>query len=91
MTLPMTHSYGKLLTTNSKSDDVSMEEMVNKIWELKIKFTRLEENNQSSKGSMKQSLGLKLEQMRGRLLPWCMWCDSFDHSWRKCEAFTKVL
>ena len=88
---PMTYTYGKPLTTNSKGDDVAMEELVKGIRELKIKFARLEENGQSSEGPIRQSFAPKSGQIGGRLPPRCMWCDSFDHSRRECEEFTEAL
>jgi hypothetical protein len=42
--LPMTQTYDKRLTTNSKGDDTTMEEVVKCIRELNIKFAKLEEN-----------------------------------------------
>ena len=89
--LPMTHTYGKPLTTNSKGDDTAMDELVKGIRELKIKFAKLEENGQSLEGPIKQSFGQKSNQLGGRLPPRCMWCDSFDHSRRECEEFTEAL
>ena len=89
--ISMAHTYGKLLTMNSKGDDTAIDELVKGIRELKIKFAKLEENSQSSEGPIKQSFGQKSNQIGGRLPLRCMWCDNFNHSRRECEEFTETL
>lgn len=80
--LPVTYTYDKSLTTNSKSDDTAMEELVKIIQELKIKLVKFEENGQSLEGPIKQSVRHKSNQIRGTLSPCCIWCNSFDYSRR---------
>lgn len=91
-----THSYSmpfycKPPSLLRKSKDLAMDEFVRGLHELKLKMAKLEEKNQVLEESSKQSLGTKIKQLGGRLLHRCMWCDSFKHSRRECEAFIEAL
>ena len=101
VTSPMKHSCGKhscgrhscekhTSSIPSKVDELSMDDLVKGMRELKIKMAKLEEKGQALGDSTKQSSGPKVGQT-GRLPPRCMWCDSFEHSRRECDLFSEAL
>lgn len=75
--LTKTHSFNmssccKPPTLLPKSKDSAMDELVSSIHELKLKMVKIEEKSQVLGESSKQLQGPKIEQLRGRLPPWCM-------------------
>lgn len=72
--------------TISKKEEMRIDEIIQRMKDLQIKFEKFEEKGQSSRASTKQRLG-SIEGVIHR----CMWCNSMDHSRRKYEDFIEAL